>query len=169
MNKRIFVLIYESCSCSCCGQMFNYIGIEYSSPTLASAMIDLTPGFTFLLAVISRFSLLSLFSFPLSGKTEFQFTNFLIWGVWSMLIGWSIHFPFWSPSYDSDFGLVALLWPCSINIIRHHMLMSIVLIHKNKGLKLRKISIKETWTNFNIDVTVRVIKLCICCINRALG
>ncbi|KAJ0038939.1 hypothetical protein Pint_23036 [Pistacia integerrima] len=28
-------------------RMFHYIGIEYSSPTLASAMIDLTPGFTF--------------------------------------------------------------------------------------------------------------------------
>ncbi|XP_044491441.1 WAT1-related protein At3g28050-like isoform X2 [Mangifera indica] len=53
---RIFILGLVSC----CGQMFNYIGIEYSSPTLASAMIDLTPGFTFLLAVISRMENLDL-------------------------------------------------------------------------------------------------------------
>ncbi|OWM76040.1 hypothetical protein CDL15_Pgr009685 [Punica granatum] len=42
----------------CCGrcflQLFMYIGIGYSSPTLASAMSDLTPAFTFILAIISR-------------------------------------------------------------------------------------------------------------------
>ncbi|KDP21321.1 hypothetical protein JCGZ_21792 [Jatropha curcas] len=34
-------------------QVFTYIGIGYSNPTLASAMIDLTPAFTFILGVIS--------------------------------------------------------------------------------------------------------------------
>ncbi|KAJ0095863.1 hypothetical protein Patl1_16201 [Pistacia atlantica] len=53
---RIFILSLVSC----CGQMFHYIGIEYSSPTLASAMIDLTPGFTFILAIISRMENLDL-------------------------------------------------------------------------------------------------------------
>lgn len=34
-------------------------GIGYSSPTLASAMLDLLPAFTFILAIISGFVLLS--------------------------------------------------------------------------------------------------------------
>uniref|UniRef100_A0A2N9IVJ7 WAT1-related protein n=1 Tax=Fagus sylvatica TaxID=28930 RepID=A0A2N9IVJ7_FAGSY len=38
----------------CCVQLFVYFGIGYSSPTLASAMTDLTPAFTFILAIISR-------------------------------------------------------------------------------------------------------------------
>ncbi|KAF3958325.1 hypothetical protein CMV_016756 [Castanea mollissima] len=36
-------------------QLCGYIGIEYSSPTLASAISNLTPAFTFILAVIFRF------------------------------------------------------------------------------------------------------------------
>eukprot|EP00257_Ricinus_communis_P022480 XP_015582215.1 WAT1-related protein At3g28050 isoform X1 [Ricinus communis] len=39
---------------SCCVQMFMNTGVKYSSPTLSAAMIDLTPAFTFLLAIISR-------------------------------------------------------------------------------------------------------------------
>lgn len=35
-----------------------YKGIEFSSPTLASAFSNLTPAFTFMLAVIFRFSFL---------------------------------------------------------------------------------------------------------------
>ncbi|KAF5741052.1 putative Auxin-induced protein 5NG4 [Tripterygium wilfordii] len=35
-------------------QIFMYIGMAYSSPTLASAMFDLTPAFTFFVAVASR-------------------------------------------------------------------------------------------------------------------
>ncbi|CAI0455886.1 unnamed protein product [Linum tenue] len=35
-------------------QMIGYAGISYSSPTLASAIGNLTPAFTFLLAVICR-------------------------------------------------------------------------------------------------------------------
>jgi drug/metabolite transporter (DMT)-like permease len=34
------------------GQLCGYKGIEYSSPTLASAMSNLTPAFTFILAVV---------------------------------------------------------------------------------------------------------------------
>uniref|UniRef100_F6HPL3 WAT1-related protein n=1 Tax=Vitis vinifera TaxID=29760 RepID=F6HPL3_VITVI len=47
---RIFVLGLISCSI----QMFMYVGIRYSSPTLASAMTDLVPAFTFILAIITR-------------------------------------------------------------------------------------------------------------------
>ncbi|XP_002531390.2 WAT1-related protein At4g15540 [Ricinus communis] len=53
---RIFVLSLLSCA----GQVFTYIGIGYSSPTLASAMIDLTPAFTFILGVFSRLERLDL-------------------------------------------------------------------------------------------------------------
>nr|DAD31012.1 TPA_asm: hypothetical protein HUJ06_009863 [Nelumbo nucifera] len=36
-------------------QVFAYTGINYSSPTLASAMSNLIPAFTFILAIIFRF------------------------------------------------------------------------------------------------------------------
>ncbi|KAL4315111.1 hypothetical protein AHAS_Ahas15G0152400 [Arachis hypogaea] len=38
----------------CSGQILSYVGIELSSPTLASAMLNLIPAFTFLLALIFR-------------------------------------------------------------------------------------------------------------------
>ncbi|KAJ0095864.1 hypothetical protein Patl1_16200 [Pistacia atlantica] len=47
---RIFLLGMLSCSVQTC----LFTGIAYSSPTLASAIIDLTPAFTFILAIISR-------------------------------------------------------------------------------------------------------------------
>lgn len=53
---RIFVLGLISCSI----QMFMYVGIRYSSPTLASAMTDLVPAFTFILAIITRMENLDL-------------------------------------------------------------------------------------------------------------
>lgn len=53
---RIFILGFISCST----QMFLFVGIRYSSPTLASAMTDLVPAFTFILAIISRMEKLDL-------------------------------------------------------------------------------------------------------------
>ncbi len=44
-------------ACRFSGQICNYKGLEYSSPTLASAIGNLSPAFTFILAVIFRFSL----------------------------------------------------------------------------------------------------------------
>ncbi|XP_050271324.1 WAT1-related protein At5g40230-like [Quercus robur] len=41
-------------------RLSEYIGIEYSSPTLASAVSNLTPAFTFILAVIFRMEVLAL-------------------------------------------------------------------------------------------------------------
>ncbi|KAH0991612.1 hypothetical protein GBA52_003095 [Prunus armeniaca] len=38
----------------CSAQIFGYVGIEYSSATLGTAMLNLIPAFTFILAVISR-------------------------------------------------------------------------------------------------------------------
>lgn len=43
-----------------------YTGINYSSPTLASAISNLTPAFTFLLAVVFRFDSNSYIPFTLS-------------------------------------------------------------------------------------------------------
>jgi len=48
-------------SCSCSVQMLRFFGIGFSSPTLATAMSDLIPAFTFILAILFR--LLSLLSF----------------------------------------------------------------------------------------------------------
>ncbi|KAK7353300.1 hypothetical protein VNO80_18744 [Phaseolus coccineus] len=39
---------------SCSNQLLKYFGIAYTSPTLASAMSDLIPAFTFILAIIFR-------------------------------------------------------------------------------------------------------------------
>ncbi|KAF9606969.1 hypothetical protein IFM89_030267 [Coptis chinensis] len=44
----------------CVGQILGFIGIRYSSPTLASAMGNLIPAFTFLLAIIFRMEILDL-------------------------------------------------------------------------------------------------------------
>ncbi|MFQ6669085.1 hypothetical protein Gotur_034476 [Gossypium turneri] len=43
------------------GQICTYIGIGYGSPTLASAMADLTPAFTFIFSIISRCALISVY------------------------------------------------------------------------------------------------------------
>ncbi|GMI74965.1 Usually multiple acids move in and out Transporters 42 [Hibiscus trionum] len=42
------------------GQICTYVGLEYGSPTLASAMADLIPAFTFILSVIFRMEKLDL-------------------------------------------------------------------------------------------------------------
>ncbi|BFG16491.1 hypothetical protein CerSpe_027650 [Prunus speciosa] len=47
---RIFMLALFGCS----SQIFGNIGIAYSSPTLATAMLNLIPAFTFILAIIFR-------------------------------------------------------------------------------------------------------------------
>lgn len=39
----------------CTSQIMGYTGINYSSPTLASAISNLVPAFTFILAIIFRF------------------------------------------------------------------------------------------------------------------
>ena len=53
-----YVRIHVTLKCgfffSCCVQSFMYFGMGYSSLTLASAMTDLTPAFTFILAILSR-------------------------------------------------------------------------------------------------------------------
>ncbi|RXH69796.1 hypothetical protein DVH24_007052 [Malus domestica] len=48
-------LIFHSCT----SQIFGNIGIEYSSPTLSTAMLNLIPAFTFILAIIFRFCFFS--------------------------------------------------------------------------------------------------------------
>ena len=56
-------LLWEMCKlsdlffllCRSSAQIMSYIGIELSSPTLASAILNLVPAFTFVLALIFRF------------------------------------------------------------------------------------------------------------------
>ncbi|KAI5352408.1 hypothetical protein L3X38_005299 [Prunus dulcis] len=47
---RFFMLALFGCS----AQIFGYVGIEYSSATLGTAMLNLVPAFTFILAIIFR-------------------------------------------------------------------------------------------------------------------
>ncbi|XP_019157920.1 PREDICTED: WAT1-related protein At3g28050-like [Ipomoea nil] len=56
----IFGRICITALLSYAGQTLQYIGIEYSSPTLASAMADLIPAFTFIFAVVAGMEILSL-------------------------------------------------------------------------------------------------------------
>ncbi|XP_062159606.1 WAT1-related protein At3g28050-like isoform X3 [Alnus glutinosa] len=48
---RIFLLALIG---RCSGQILEYAGIQYSSPTLCTAMLNLIPAFTFMLAIIFR-------------------------------------------------------------------------------------------------------------------
>ncbi|XP_050373908.1 WAT1-related protein At5g40240-like isoform X2 [Argentina anserina] len=47
---RLFLLGLFGCS----AQIFAYVGVDYSSPMLGTAMLNLIPAFTFLLAIIFR-------------------------------------------------------------------------------------------------------------------
>ncbi|KAI5442477.1 hypothetical protein KIW84_011514 [Lathyrus oleraceus] len=53
-----FSIIWKSVllgAIGCGSQILGYIGINYSSPTLSSAIANLVPAFTFMLAVTFRF------------------------------------------------------------------------------------------------------------------
>ncbi|TMX01259.1 hypothetical protein EJD97_024814 [Solanum chilense] len=52
---RILVLALNGCF----GQICDYVGISYSSPTLATAMLNLIPGFTFILAITFRMEVIN--------------------------------------------------------------------------------------------------------------
>ncbi|EPS67353.1 hypothetical protein M569_07421, partial [Genlisea aurea] len=52
----------------CLSQLFGYTGIRYSSAAFASAMLNLVPGFTFLLAVIFRMERVSYRSVSFAAK-----------------------------------------------------------------------------------------------------
>ncbi|RDY08721.1 WAT1-related protein, partial [Mucuna pruriens] len=54
LTYHIVGLLFLNGLISCSVQMLRFFGIGYSSPTLASAMSDLIPAFTFLLAIVCR-------------------------------------------------------------------------------------------------------------------
>lgn len=62
---RFFLLALFGCS----GQIFGYVGVDYSSPTLGTAMLNLIPAFTFILAVIFRMEALDWRSSSSQAKT----------------------------------------------------------------------------------------------------
>ncbi|MCE0481338.1 hypothetical protein HAX54_039020 [Datura stramonium] len=53
LNFSIFCRMILLALLSCSVQILMYFGIGYSNPTLASAMTDVVPAFTFLIAVIA--------------------------------------------------------------------------------------------------------------------
>uniref|UniRef100_A0A2P2JWJ8 WAT1-related protein At3g28050 isoform X1 n=1 Tax=Rhizophora mucronata TaxID=61149 RepID=A0A2P2JWJ8_RHIMU len=53
----------------CLAQIFGYAGINLSSPTLGTAMLNLIPGFTFVLAIVFRMEKLDLSSFSTLAKS----------------------------------------------------------------------------------------------------
>nr|KYP34718.1 Auxin-induced protein 5NG4 [Cajanus cajan] len=54
LSYKIIGLLFVVGFLSCSNQMLKFFGIDYSSPTLSSAMSDLIPAFTFILAIIFR-------------------------------------------------------------------------------------------------------------------
>ncbi|XP_057769395.1 WAT1-related protein At3g28050-like [Salvia miltiorrhiza] len=62
LNFSIVVKIFVLGAVGYASQIMGYTGINYGSPTLASAMSNLAPAFTFVLAVIFRMEKLSLSS-----------------------------------------------------------------------------------------------------------
>jgi len=66
MNFSILYKVVLLGLIGCCSNIMGYTGINYSSPTLASAISNLTPAFTFLLAILFRFIILLYILFTLS-------------------------------------------------------------------------------------------------------
>ncbi|XP_039170804.1 WAT1-related protein At4g15540-like isoform X4 [Eucalyptus grandis] len=62
--RKIFLLALVGSASQICG----YAGIDYSSPVLGTAMMNLIPAFTFILAVISR-SIVSIQAYQAGGLT----------------------------------------------------------------------------------------------------
>ncbi|XP_028801843.1 WAT1-related protein At3g28050 [Neltuma alba] len=60
ISRSIIGRIFLSSVLSCAVQTLMYTGIQLSSPTLSSAMLDLVPAFTFILAIVSRMENLDL-------------------------------------------------------------------------------------------------------------
>ncbi|XP_054795286.1 WAT1-related protein At3g28050-like isoform X2 [Prosopis cineraria] len=54
ISRSIICRIFLVSLLSCAVQTLMYTGIQLSSPTLSSAMLDLLPAFTFILAIVSR-------------------------------------------------------------------------------------------------------------------
>ncbi|XP_017970139.1 PREDICTED: WAT1-related protein At5g40240 isoform X2 [Theobroma cacao] len=53
-SSNLYRLIFLLALIGCVGQLCGYAGIQYSSPALATAMLNLVPAFTFILAIICR-------------------------------------------------------------------------------------------------------------------
>ncbi|XP_054823578.1 WAT1-related protein At3g28050-like [Prosopis cineraria] len=60
ISRSIICRIFLVSLLSCAVQTLMYTGIQLSSPTLSSAMLDLLPAFTFILAIVSRMENLDL-------------------------------------------------------------------------------------------------------------
>ncbi|OMO89908.1 Drug/metabolite transporter [Corchorus olitorius] len=53
-SSNLYSLIFLLSLVGCVGQLCGYAGIDFSSPDLATAMLNLLPAFTFILAIIFR-------------------------------------------------------------------------------------------------------------------
>ncbi|XWS63634.1 hypothetical protein CRYUN_Cryun06bG0117700 [Craigia yunnanensis] len=53
-SSNLYRLIFILALIGCVGQLCGYAGIQYSSPAMATAMLNLVPAFTFILAIICR-------------------------------------------------------------------------------------------------------------------
>ncbi|XVF44058.1 hypothetical protein PTKIN_Ptkin02bG0089900 [Pterospermum kingtungense] len=53
-SSNLYGLIFSLALIGCVGQLCGYAGIQYSSPTMATAMLNLVPAFPFILATICR-------------------------------------------------------------------------------------------------------------------
>ncbi|KAK1555783.1 hypothetical protein Q3G72_031236 [Acer saccharum] len=71
LNFSIICKFFLLSFIGCLMQIFSYVGIEYSSPTLATAMSNLVPAFTFILAIV-----FSLGAWCLSKKGPIYVTTF---------------------------------------------------------------------------------------------
>jgi ABC-type siderophore export system fused ATPase/permease subunit len=96
-------------------QICGYKGIEYSSPTLASAISNLTPAFTFILAIIFRFlSFLSL-CFYLIFTSPYMILLFLVPNLTNILTMW-LFSKFVMPTIFAMVNLEDMLHWCKLKI-----------------------------------------------------
>ncbi|GLT33294.1 hypothetical protein SLA2020_078960 [Shorea laevis] len=89
------------------GQILGYKGVEYSSPTLASAISNLTPAFTFIIAIIFRME-----------KVAFRnsSTQAKIIGTIISISGALVVVLYKGPTVSSSVSSVSLQWPLGTSL-----------------------------------------------------
>ncbi|KAL9226314.1 hypothetical protein vseg_002144 [Gypsophila vaccaria] len=88
----------------CLAQLFGYAGINYSSPTLGTAMLNLVPGLTFLLAIVFRME-----------KVDWKTLTFLLKVIGTVV---SIAGAFVATLYE---GPPLLAFPTTLNSYQHSL------------------------------------------------
>lgn len=81
---HLFHSLLNSLCCRCLAQLTGYTGIKYTNAAFASAMLNLIPGFTFILAIIFR----CFYSLPICHINHFYrlMTMRFFFKIWMIIV-----------------------------------------------------------------------------------